>query len=125
MTSLYHRCVLLEIPINPKELIKTVVQLVVVGDQSSGKSSLLEGLTGLPFPVASQLCTRFATKVSFRRSATAPIGKTITITIIPAKDASEPYKQQLASFTHKITEFTAETFKDMLQEVNKLCFTFV
>ena len=43
-------------------------QLVVVGDQSSGKSSLLEGLTGLPFPVASELCTRFATQIVFRRS---------------------------------------------------------
>ena len=36
-------------------------QLVVVGDQSSGKSSVLEGLTKLPFPRDSGLCTRFAT----------------------------------------------------------------
>lgn len=36
-------------------------QLVVVGHQSSGKSSVLEGLTGLPFPRDSGLCTRFAT----------------------------------------------------------------
>ena len=32
-------------------------QLVVVGDQSSGKSSVLEGLTQLPFPCDSGLCT--------------------------------------------------------------------
>ena len=36
-------------------------QLVVVGDQSSGKSSVLEGLTKLKFPRSSGLCTRFAT----------------------------------------------------------------
>ncbi|KAJ5052609.1 P-loop containing nucleoside triphosphate hydrolase protein, partial [Bipolaris maydis] len=44
-------------------------QLVVIGDQSSGKSSVLEGLTGLPFPRDSGLCTRFATQITFRRSS--------------------------------------------------------
>jgi hypothetical protein len=42
-------------------------QLVVVGDQSSGKSSVLEGLTNLKFPRDSGLCTRFATQIIFRR----------------------------------------------------------
>jgi hypothetical protein len=42
-------------------------QLVVVGDQSSGKSSVLEGLTRLKFPRNSGLCTRFATQIIFRR----------------------------------------------------------
>ncbi|KAJ5164199.1 uncharacterized protein N7500_006029 [Penicillium coprophilum] len=43
-------------------------QLVVVGDQFSGKSSVLEGLTKLPFPRDSGLCTRFATHIIFRRT---------------------------------------------------------
>jgi len=43
-------------------------QLVVVGDQSSGKSSVLEGLTKLKFPRNSGLCTRFATQIIFRRT---------------------------------------------------------
>ena len=38
-------------------------KLVVVGDQSSGKSSVLEGLTDLPFPRDNGLCTRFATQI--------------------------------------------------------------
>ncbi|KAJ5346870.1 uncharacterized protein N7506_000123, partial [Penicillium brevicompactum] len=42
-------------------------QLVAVGDQSSGKSSVLEGLTKLKFPRNSGLCTRFATQIIFRR----------------------------------------------------------
>ena len=42
-------------------------QLLVVGNQSSGKSSVLEGLTSLPFPRDSGLCTRFATWILFRR----------------------------------------------------------
>lgn len=43
-------------------------QLIVAGDQSSGKSSILEGLTKLPFPRDSDFCTRFATQIIFRRS---------------------------------------------------------
>jgi hypothetical protein len=40
-------------------------QLVVCGDQSSGKSSVLEAVTEIPFPRKENLCTRFATEVMF------------------------------------------------------------
>lgn len=43
-------------------------QLVVIGDQSSGKSSLLEGLTGVAFPVANDVCTRFVTHFSMKHT---------------------------------------------------------
>ncbi|KAG4033847.1 hypothetical protein MFRU_004g03470 [Monilinia fructicola] len=43
-------------------------QLVVVGDQSSGKSSVLQAITRLPFPVDDGLCTRFPTEVSLQRA---------------------------------------------------------
>jgi hypothetical protein len=33
-------------------------QLVVCGDQSAGKSSVLEGLTNIPFPRADGVCTK-------------------------------------------------------------------
>ncbi|KAF2184525.1 hypothetical protein K469DRAFT_739242 [Zopfia rhizophila CBS 207.26] len=46
-----------------------VPQLVVVSDQSSGKSSVLEGLTRLPFPRDSGLCIKFATQITFQRAA--------------------------------------------------------
>jgi GTPase SAR1 family protein len=38
-------------------------QIVVCGDQSSGKSSVLEAITEIPFPRNENLCTRFATEV--------------------------------------------------------------
>ena len=66
-------------------------QLVVVGDQSSGKSSVLEGLTSLPFPRDSGLCTRFATHITFRRSREAKI----TISIIPNKSSSQDRQEEL------------------------------
>ena len=37
-------------------------QLVVCGRQSSGKSSVLEALTRVPFPRGDITCTRFATE---------------------------------------------------------------
>lgn len=87
----------------------------MVGDQSSGKSSLLEGLTGLPFPVASDLCTRFATQIVFRRSPTAE--ESITVSIIPAANADDEARKRLGGFSRSMTEFSAETFAQVLDEV--------
>ena len=46
-------------------------QICVVGDQTSGKSSLLQCLTLVPFPVKSGICTRAPVVVQCRRSETA------------------------------------------------------
>jgi hypothetical protein len=92
-------------------------QLVVVGDQSSGKSSVLEGLTELPFPRDSTLCTRFATRIVFRR---AP-DERVAVSIIPAA-SSDPAR------THKLREWksaksnlkalTMDSFKKILDSVS-------
>lgn len=52
--------------------------VVVVGDQSSGKSSVLKGLTGIPFPTSSVQCTRFATEIRLRR---VPNATSVTTTV--------------------------------------------
>ncbi|KAI1386830.1 P-loop containing nucleoside triphosphate hydrolase protein [Hypoxylon trugodes] len=41
-------------------------QIIVVGDQSSGKSSVLEAISRVRFPVKDELCTRFATELVLR-----------------------------------------------------------
>lgn len=43
-------------------------QLIVCGEQSSGKSSVLEAISGVRFPRKDTLCTRFATEVILHRA---------------------------------------------------------
>ena len=96
-----------------------IVKLVVVGDQSSGKSSLLEGLTGLSFLIASNLCTRFATQIVLRR---APASEAeVRVTIIPGPDAQgdEENLDRLLNFDRTLSaeEFDSEAFLGIFDEV--------
>jgi GTPase SAR1 family protein len=43
-------------------------QIIVVGDQSTGKSSVLEAISGFTFPTKGDVCTRFATELVLRRA---------------------------------------------------------
>lgn len=45
--------------------------ILVCGDQSSGKSSVLEAICKLPFPRGDNVCTTFATELSIRRGSVA------------------------------------------------------
>ncbi|KAL8324257.1 hypothetical protein RB597_007815 [Gaeumannomyces tritici] len=65
-------------------------QIVVVGDQSAGKSSVLEAITGTPFPRDAGACTRFATEIRMRRTAQP----SLKVAIIP--DKNRPYRDQEA-----------------------------
>ncbi|KGO74725.1 Dynamin [Penicillium italicum] len=94
-------------------------QLIVVGDQSSGKSSVLEGLTKLPFPRDSGLCTRFATQIIFRR--TGPNTKrSINASIVPANDKPAEHASRLAAW--KATQMESldfESFARTMREVHE------
>ncbi|KAG0310873.1 hypothetical protein BGZ97_012258 [Linnemannia gamsii] len=46
----------------------SIPQMVIIGDQSSGKSSVLEAITKLSFPRDKDMCTRFAIQVNLRRN---------------------------------------------------------
>lgn len=91
-------------------------QLVVVGDQSSGKSSVLEGLTRLAFPRDSGLCTRFATQIIFRRSKDSE--RTIMASIIPDSNVEDTYASKLKSWKGKnLQSLDVESFSEMMTEV--------
>lgn len=65
--------------------------------------------------MASGLCTRYATQVVFRRS---PLEEaSTTVSIIPAADAEDSYKNKLMGYNRVFTELSTETFAEVLDEV--------
>lgn len=76
-------------------------QIVVCGDTSSGKSSVLGALSGIEFPVSGTLCTRFATEIALRYSAAESITGHAFIT--PAGGASKSHQTGVESFRRDIT----------------------
>lgn len=91
----------------------------MIGDQSSGKSSLLEGLTGLSFPIASDLCTRFATQIVLHRT---PGGKAmVKASIVPGPSSldDEIQKRRLLEFDMQMDadELSGPKFAWVLDEV--------
>ena len=69
-------------------------QLIVCGDQSSGKSSVLEAISGVPFPRNENLCTRFATEVILRRHE----NEAAAVSITPGLARSESDRHNLLAF---------------------------
>lgn len=93
----------------------------MVGDQSSGKSSVLEGLTGLSFPVASDLCTRYATQIVLRRAPASDAGARISIIPGPSSQADSKVLERLQSFERRLAadDFDLECFRRVLDEVSE------
>ncbi|KAK8054613.1 P-loop containing nucleoside triphosphate hydrolase protein [Apiospora phragmitis] len=71
-------------------------QIIVCGDQSSGKSSVLEAISGMSFPTKDTLCTRFATELILRRNPSVGIH----VSIHPGPDRSPKEKQNLEAFMY-------------------------
>jgi interferon-induced GTP-binding protein Mx len=44
----------------------SIPQIAVMGDQSSGKSSALEAITGIPFPRGTGTVTKMATRIQMK-----------------------------------------------------------
>jgi len=96
-------------------LYPTHAQLIVVGDQSSGKSSVLEGLTGFSFPRAAGLCTRYATQITCRREPQ----DSVCITIIPRPSAGEALKTRLRQFQRSAMTLDNDKLAKVFDEANK------
>jgi hypothetical protein len=95
------------------EMVK-LPQIVVVGDQSSGKSSVLEGLIKKPLPRDSGLCTRFATHIVFRRAAE----ERIVVSIIPDADASLEHSERVRAWSKDVPSLDSDTFRKIMREVS-------
>ena len=83
------------------ESILSLPQLVVCGDQSAGKSSVLEALTEIPFPRNDNLCTRFATEIILRRADAS----SLKIKLIPDPKRPSDEQANIKTFEESITNF--------------------
>lgn len=72
-------------------------EIIVCGDQSAGKSSVLEAISGMPFPTKDGLCTRFATELILRR------GREVNtkVSITPGESRFGEDKERLESWQPK------------------------
>ncbi|KAK1594653.1 P-loop containing nucleoside triphosphate hydrolase protein [Colletotrichum navitas] len=71
-------------------------QIIVVGDQSSGKSSVLEAISHVRFPVQGGLCTRFLTELVLRPSSR----RCVTATVHFAHKSKPDVSLQVPDFSH-------------------------
>ena len=85
-------------------------QLIVCGDQSSGKSSVLEAISGIPFPTKDNLCTRFATEVVLRHANDS----SVSVAIVPGQIRSIEDQERLLAFRH--TLITLEDFPLLIEK---------
>ncbi|KAH0565504.1 hypothetical protein GP486_001098 [Trichoglossum hirsutum] len=76
-------------------------QIIVCGDQSSGKSSVLEAISGVSFPIKSNLCTRFPTELILRKTPQ----NGVSVSIVPHRSRSESEQHSLSSFHEKLDGF--------------------
>ena len=87
-------------------------QLVVCGDQSSGKSSVLEAISGVRFPTNEELCTRFASELILRRAKKPKF----CVKISPAPHRSAEERQHLNNFSPECDCTDLQRFPDVVEE---------
>lgn len=79
-------------------------EIVVCGDQSAGKSSVLEAISGMSFPTKDNLCTRFATELVLRRAQ----NETVKISIIAGPNRTDRERQRLSEFGYNLGNETPD-----------------
>jgi GTP-binding protein EngB required for normal cell division len=83
-------------------------QIVVVGDQSAGKSSVLEAISRVRFPAKEGTCTRFATELILRKTEDVKI----EVDII---QATWPDNNSLSEVAFKETRFSKDDISQLIE----------
>ncbi|KAM0721528.1 hypothetical protein Q7P37_002453 [Cladosporium fusiforme] len=92
----------------------SIPQVIVCGDQSTGKSSVLEAISQLRFPVAGgRTTTRLATEVVLRNTSSPSIAP-VTLTIIADKSRTQEQKAHLEGFSFKVDVDAPDAFPDAI-----------
>ncbi|RAL06799.1 uncharacterized protein BO97DRAFT_465762, partial [Aspergillus homomorphus CBS 101889] len=71
------------------------------GDQSSGKSSVLEAISGVSFPIKGNICTGFPTELVLRKNSSVGV----RLSIVPHQSRSEAEQQSSGSFCEQLDGF--------------------
>lgn len=100
-------------------------QIIVVGSQSSGKSSVLEAISRLSFPRGQGLTTTFATEIALRKSPNISIRARIipgkggkqTINPPPRKPAQE---DAIRAWSRTLTELNADDIGKLVTDAREI-----
>lgn len=76
-------------------------QVIVCGDQTAGKSAVLEAVSGVSFPVQCNTCTRLPTELILRRMPQS----SSTVSIVPDASRTEAEKLSLCEFREDLEGF--------------------
>ena len=90
-------------------------QLIVCGDTSAGKSSVLEAISGVRFPASDALCTRFASELVLLKDEKF----SFTVQINPAKSRSQADQEHLKNFASGTTCNNVQDFAGVIQDAAK------
>ncbi|KAL3468557.1 P-loop containing nucleoside triphosphate hydrolase protein [Aspergillus heterothallicus] len=100
-------------------------ELIVLGDQNTGKSSVLQAITELSFPVEDTMCTRFPVQISFRQTGSSSLSSSLSsvaarsrvkATIIPGPltGNDEEFVARAESFQVERDSLSAEDMGDII-----------
>ncbi|EED24030.1 dynamin, putative [Talaromyces stipitatus ATCC 10500] len=97
-------------------------ELIVVGDQNTGKSSVLQAITEISFPVESALCTRFPIKISFRQ--TPGTSTSVQAEIIPGRKTQDDdeFLERIKDFRFTSDELSANAMNQIIKEATERIF---
>ena len=90
-------------------------QLIVCGNQSSGKSSVLEAISRVRFPAKDVFCTSFATEVILRRAPR----ENFRVQIIPARGCDEARRAYLSSFELTTHSLSPDAIPKVIEEAGR------
>ncbi|KAK4197977.1 putative vacuolar sorting protein VPS1 [Triangularia verruculosa] len=77
-------------------------QIIVCGDQSSGKSSGLQAISRIWLPVNGNLCTRFPIELVLRRDPHV----SVKVSIVPSESRTESEQASLRGFQEQLSDFS-------------------
>jgi len=99
--------------------VDSLPQIIVCGSQSSGKSSVLDAITGIPFPQKKKTCTRYKIRVTILRKPEVRA----TMTIVPDSSRPEEEVDMLEGFVRELDSGDLQSsMPTAISDANKLIF---